>query len=1243
VPLTAPRHRAIGVLTALLLAWMGYYTWSSFGSYEQRRADTIRHGGVHAQQLSDALGEQTALLISGIDLALLSLRDSLGRDSSAQFDADVRATLAAFPDRAIEMIRVIDDKGAVVYSSRGRHDEVTVRDLALLPARPGGDHDGLRVGKPELDRSANRWSVQFARTLSRAGRPAGVIVASFDPRYLSKSLSAMQLDPADAIGVVYADGAYLARVPDPVGALGRAVPGDRPFLGEKAPERGNLRATAAFDGEPRSYAWTRGSSHGFIAVVGLSERALLAPVEEAITRSVRRHIASGLIFVGLIGLAVVLMLRQSRQQSRLEASEARLRGIVESSFDGILAVDAQGRIVLANGAAEKTFGRPATELVGSPLDLLIPARFRSQHGERLSDFATGGEPTSGRMGRASLVTGLRHDGSEFPAEVSLSRTSIHGEAMMIATIRDATERVQADALIRESEQRFRDLVETTDGVVWEADAKDLRYTFVSRNGERMLGYAIEEWRAPDFWASHLHPDDRAWAPHFSAAHTAQLEPHLLEYRLLAKNGRIVWVRDQVTVVGEQGRPRWLRGVMVDITESKQREASLRESEMRWRFALEGAGDGVWDWNVPEDRVFFSHRWKEMLGYADDEIGDGLDEWKSRVHPDDLDKTLAAIQAHFKDDTAAYSDEHRVRCKDGTYKWILDRGIIVARDGDDRPLRMIGTHTDITSLKETASALRAASQLNREIIASAREGIIVYGPDLRYQVWNAYMQHFTGMRADEVLGRHPQEVFPFLEGSGVIERLLRALAGAIPDPIEFPFEVAETGQRGWASDQCAPLRDADGRIIGVIGTVHDISARKAAELRLIEANDELEHRVEARTAALEAAMHKAEAANRTKSAFLANISHEMRTPMTAIIGMTELMRRSPLDSSQAERLAKIGYAAEHLLGIINDLLDLARIEAGKLPIDAVEFGLGDLLADAHALVRQRAEQKGLPIDIRHDGVPERLVGDPQRLRQALVNYLMNAVKFTERGSISVRVTVGSAPNASSTDDRLPLRFEVRDTGPGIPAATLARLFNAFEQADNSFTREHGGTGLGLAIVRQIAGLMGGEAGVASREGEGSTFWFTATLRRPNAAGASEADPGQVTTSPPTDSLRGCRVLVVDDDEINREVITTMLETMDLSIDIACDGLAAIERTKSSRYDLVLMDLHMPRMSGLDAAREIRRQPDGSRLPIIALTGDSPVTVDQQCRDAGMDGVVGKPFRLEDLARIARQWIVPRDRA
>jgi PAS domain S-box-containing protein len=1229
------------VLAILLLAWMGYYTWSTIESYDHRRAEMIRHGATHAQQLSDALAEQTALLISGIDLALLSLRDSHGRDPGAQFDDDVRATLAAFPEHAVAMIRVVDTGGQVVYSSRGRAGLVTINELVLVPARPGSGRDSLRVGKPVLDRTAGSWSVEFARPLWRAGQPAGVIVASFDPGYMSKSLSAMQLDRSDAIGIVYADGAYLARVPDAAGALGRTVPADRPFLGPQAPARGSLRAAAAFDGEPRTYAWTRGSNHGFIAVVGLSERALLAPVEEAITKSVRRHIASGLIFFGLVALAIVLLVRQSRQQSQLAASETRLRSIVETSFDGILAADAQGRIVLANSAAERTFGRPAAELVGAPIDILIPARFRSGHQGMLEAFAADGTPTSGRMGRTRTVAGLRRDGSEFPAEVSLSRTSIDGQTLMIATIRDVTERVDADALIRESEQRFRDLVETTDGVVWEADASDLRYTFVSRNGERMLGYAIEEWRAPDFWASRLHPDDRVWAPQFSAAHTAQLEPHLLEYRLLARDGRIVWVRDQVTVVAEGGRPRWLRGVMVDITESKQREAHLRESEMRWRFALEGAGDGVWDWSIPDDRVFFSLRWKEMLGYDADEIGDGLDEWKSRVHPDDLAKTLAAINAHLDGKTASYSDEHRVRCKDGTYKWILDRGVVVVRGSGDQPLRMIGTHTDITALKEATSALRATNQLNREIIASAREGIIVYGPDLRYQVWNAYMQHFTGMRANDVLGRHPQEVFPFLAGSGVIERLQRALSGDIPDPTEFPFEVAETGQRGWASDQCAPLRDADGRIIGVIGTVHDISARKEAELRLIEANDELEHRVEARTAALEAAMHKAEAANRTKSAFLANISHEMRTPMTAIIGMTELMRHGPLDAGQNERLSKIGYAAEHLLGIINDLLDLARIEAGKLPIEAVEFGLGDLLADAHALVRQRAEQKRLPIDIRHDGVPDRVVGDPQRLRQALVNYLMNAVKFTERGSISVRVTTVANPNAAPpTNEPLQLRFEVRDTGPGIPSATQARLFNAFEQADNSFTREHGGTGLGLAIVRQLAELMGGEAGVISREGAGSTFWFTATLGLPQAVGGDPAASPEVDPTPTAAPLRGHRVLVVDDDEINREVITTMLETLDLSIDVACDGVEAIERTRNRRYDLVLMDLHMPQMSGLDATREIRRLLDGTRLPIVALTGDSPVAVANQCRDAGMDDVVGKPFRLEDLTRIVRLWIVPR---
>ena len=472
-----------------------------------------------------------------------------------------------------------------------------------------------------------------------------------------------------------------------------------------------------------------------------------------------------------------------------------------------------------------------------------------------------------------------------------------------------------------------------------------------------------------------------------------------------------------------------------------------------------------------------------------------------------------------------------------------------------------------------------------------------------------------------------------DDAGPAREGIEAVLNGTRPSFELEYTCHSPTQQRWYAMRVTPL--GAGRRGAVVAHL-DVTERKCLQLDLERHRHHLEELVSLRTVELREAQRIAEAANRAKSSFISNMSHEIQTPLNAIIGLTHLMRRAAPTAEQAIRLNKIDGAGHHLLSIVNDILDLSKIDAGKMELESADFRLQDLFDNVVVLIAEPARAKGLTITVAAGDVPDWLRGDSTRLRQALLNYAGNALKFTARGGFILRARV-----QEERDDALMLRFEVQDSGIGITATDQIELFNTFQQADGSTSRLYGGTGLGLAITRRLAMLMGGDAGVASQAGVGSTFWFTCWVCR--GRGRMPIAAAEVTDTDAETQLRlhqvGARLLLVEDNPINREVALELLKGVGLAVDTATNGEEAVAMVRTQSYALILMDLQMPKMDGLEATRAIRGLAGREHQAIIALTANIFEQERLACADAGMVDFVAKPVDPERLFATVLKWLPP----
>lgn len=537
--------------------------------------------------------------------------------------------------------------------------------------------------------------------------------------------------------------------------------------------------------------------------------------------------------------------------------------------------------------------------------------------------------------------------------------------------------------------------------------------------------------------------------------------------------------------------------------------------------------------------------------------------------------------------------------------------------------------DITSSVESRQQVQ---KLSRAVEQSA-ESIVITNVDAEIEFVNDAFVAATGYARDEVMGKNPR----ILNAGRTPSETYREMWATLTEGRDWRGEFVNRRKDGSTYAELAtisPVRGNTGEVTHYVAVKEDVTEQRRIERELDAYRTDLERLVEERTHDLAEARERAEVASHAKSAFLASMSHEIRTPLNAIVGLTHLLLRDDPTDQQRDRLGRVDRSAEHLLSIVNDVLDVAKIEAGKMVLDERDFHLSAVLDHVRSMIAPSAEAKGVVVTIDRDHVPMWLFGDAVRLRQALLNLAGNAVKFTERGTIHLRSEL-----FEESDDGLRVRFEVEDSGVGIAPGLLPTLFEDFEQGDVLSKRKGGGTGLGLAITRRIAELMGGEVGVDSAPGVGTRVWFSCSLQRGHGVMPGRTDPLAPSVEQQADGERfaGRKVLLAEDNPINLEVATDLLRGFGLDVDVAENGREAIERARVTAYDLVLMDVQMPEMNGLEATREIRSGAINRQVPILAITANAFEDDRKACYAAGMNDFVAKPVDPPRLRSTLAAWL------
>ncbi|WBO83738.1 PAS domain S-box protein [Hymenobacter yonginensis] len=788
---------------------------------------------------------------------------------------------------------------------------------------------------------------------------------------------------------------------------------------------------------------------------------------------------------------------------------------------------------------------------------------------------------------------------------------------------DITARRQAESELRHSQRFAARINDTIPAIVYLFDVQQRRMVYLNRQMEHVLGYTEEDLKSFGLEIlQHLFDRQSLEAATSKQGFLAGMTDQQLstgEYRVRHRDGswRWIWVRSRVFLRDAQGRVQQILGSAEDITERKITEQALRQSQLLMERVAYTAPNLIYIYDLQNKRNLYCNRSIEhILGYTGAEI----QALGSNVLPHLMPPSQVKLLEDHYAQVAQLADgqmltlEYFLNHRNGSVRWMRVTDTPFERDENGRVLQLVGVGEDITRWKVADEQRRTANRrlaeqnrLFRQVIDTAPHLIYLKDRLGNYLLANKAIADLYGMTPQQIVGAQP-ETLPNAPGEGQRyrrqdEELLRTGKEMV---LEESF-IKPDGEILWFYSIKRPFLLADGSM-QILGIDTNITELKRTQLDL--------------HAAKEAAEQNAQA----KQDFLANMSHEIRTPLNGILGIAGLLAKTPLDDQQNQFLRHIRYSADHLLVVINDVLAMAELGAGKIRPENIAFDVRDVLTASRELLLPRAQEKGiaLELDLPPAAVPTTVLGDPHRLRQVLLNLISNAVKFTAHG----RVLVSCQPLSLSAEQAT-LQFRVVDTGTGIAAHQLQQMFEPFMQASSSTAREYGGSGLGLSISRGLVELMGGTLTAESRLHEGSTFSFTLSFRY--AAQVADAAVSRPAPAPNYRRLGARRVLLAEDNAINQFLVEALLGGWGWTLDTAGTGPDALTLFNQHRYDVVLMDIQMPGMDGVEATRQLRQHPDPERAatPVLALTAHALRGEAERFRQAGFSGYLSKPFQEEQL--------------